>query len=408
VDINVLQGEREMARDNRSLGKFRLDGIPPASRGTPQIEVTFDIDANGILNVNAKEKATGKEQKITISGSSNLSKGELDRMMDEAKTHSAEDKKRREEAEVRNNADSLAYQVEKQLSQFGSSIPVHEKARIDQLVTDLRQALKENVDIIGLSGLITPSLEEMVHVAEEMQRRNVNIPLLVGGATTSKIHTAIKIAPAVEVPAIYVKDASKSVGVVRNLLSTTLKQDFLKGIIEEYRVLREQNLAAKSGKTHIALEQARKNKVNIDWDRSLISKPTSIGNTTLTAYPLKEIAEYIDWTFFFHAWEINGKYPKIFDDPVKGEEAKKLYDDAQKMLKQIIDNKMLTANAVFGLYPANAVGDDIELYEDEKREKVVNILHHLRNQQIKEEGEFNACLSDFIAPKNSGINDYIE
>ncbi len=268
-------------------------------------------------------------------------------------------------------------------------------------------AIKENVDIIGLSGLITPSLEEMVHVAEEMQRRNVNIPLMVGGATTSKIHTAVKITPAVEVPAIHVKDASKSVGVVRNLLSATLKQDFLKGVTEEYNLLREQNLAKKSGKTHIDLEQARKNKVNIDWDRSLISKPTSIGNTILTAYPLKEIAKYIDWTFFFHAWEINGKYPKIFDDPVKGEEAKKIYDDAQKMLKQIVDNKMLTANAVFGLYPANTVGDDIEIYSDEKREKPVNVLHHLRNQQIKEEGEFNACLSDFIAPKDSGINDYI-
>ncbi len=268
-------------------------------------------------------------------------------------------------------------------------------------------AIKENVDVIGLSGLITPSLEEMVHVAEEMKRRNVNIPLMVGGATTSKIHTAVKIAPAVEMPAIHVKDASRSVAVVSNLLSATLKQNFLKEVIEEYRAIREQNAAKKSGKTHIDLEQARKNKVNIDWDRSLISKPTSIGNTILTAYPLKEIAEYIDWTFFFHAWEINGKYPKIFDDPVKGEEAKKLYDDAQEMLKQIIDKKILTANAVFGIYPANAIGDDIEIYSDDKREKPVNVLHHLRNQQIKEEGEFNACLSDFIAPKNIGIDDYI-
>jgi 5-methyltetrahydrofolate--homocysteine methyltransferase len=247
----------------------------------------------------------------------------------------------------------------------------------------------------------------MVHVAEEMQRRNVNIPLLIGGATTSKIHTAVKIAPVVEVPAIHVKDASKSVGIVRNLLSTTLKQDFLKEIIEEYRELREQNLAKKSGKTHIDLNQARKNKVNIDWERSLISHPTKIGNTILTDYSLKEIAEYIDWTFFFHAWEINGKYPKIFDDPIKGDEAKKLYDDAQVMLKQIIDNKMLTANGVFGIYPANSTGDDIEIYSDEKREKTVKVLHHLRNQQIKEEDEDNACLSDFIAPKETGIKDYV-
>jgi molecular chaperone DnaK len=182
VDVNVLQGEREMAHDNRSLGKFRLDGIPPASRGTPQIEVTFDIDANGILNVSAKDKATGKEQKITISGSSNLSKEELDRMMDEAKTHSAEDKKRREEAEVRNNADSLAYQVEKQLSQFGSSIPVHEKARIDQLVTDLRQALKENTDIGRIRTLSSDlqqasySLSEAAYKKEQTVGRSETPP----------------------------------------------------------------------------------------------------------------------------------------------------------------------------------------------------------------------------------------
>jgi 5-methyltetrahydrofolate--homocysteine methyltransferase len=268
-------------------------------------------------------------------------------------------------------------------------------------------AIKENVDIIGLSGLITPSLEEMVHVAEEMQRRNVNIPLMIGGATTSKIHTAVKIAPALKIPAIHVKDASKSVGVVRSLLSTTLKQDFLKGVIDEYSVLREQNLAKKSGKNHINLDQARKNKVIIDWKKSLISAPKSIGNTVLNDYSLKEIAEYIDWTFFFHAWEINGKYPKIFDDPVKGEEAKKLYDDAQNMLKQIIDNKMVTANAVFGIYPANSIGDDIEVYADDKRENVVNVLHNLRNQQIKEEDENNSCLSDFIAPKETEIKDYI-
>ena len=268
-------------------------------------------------------------------------------------------------------------------------------------------AIKENVDVIGLSGLITPSLEEMVHVAEEMQRRNVNIPLLIGGATTSKIHTAVKIAPAIDVPAIHVKDASKSVGVVRNLLSTTLKNDYLKDLIEEYRVLRDKNLAKQSGETHINLEQARKNKVNINWEHSLISKPKAIGNTILNEYPLGEIAEYIDWTFFFHAWEINGKYPRIFDDPVKGEEAKKLFDDAQSMLAKIIDNKMLTANAVFGIYPANSIGDDIEVYKDEKRDKVVDVLHHLRNQQIKDEDESNACLSDFIAPKETGINDYV-
>ncbi|MBI9055626.1 MAG: methionine synthase [Bacteroidales bacterium] len=267
-------------------------------------------------------------------------------------------------------------------------------------------AIKENVDVIGLSGLITPSLEEMVHVAEEMKRRNVHIPLMVGGATTSKIHTAVKIAPELDVPPIHVKDASKSVGVVRNLLSATLKQDYLKELIEEYRVLRERNQAKQAGETHVNLDQARKNKMNINWEKSLIASPKAIGNNVLTDYSLKEIAEYIDWTFFFHAWEVSGKYPKIFDDPVKGEEAKKLYDDAQEMLNQIIDNKMLTASAVFGIYPANSIGDDIEVYEDESRENVAKVLYHLRNQQLKEE-ESNACLSDFIAPKETGIKDYI-
>jgi 5-methyltetrahydrofolate--homocysteine methyltransferase len=267
-------------------------------------------------------------------------------------------------------------------------------------------AIKEKADVIGLSGLITPSLEEMVYVAEEMKRRNVNIPLMVGGATTSKIHTAVKIAPELDIPAIHVKDASKSVGVVRNLLSKTVKDDYVSDLIKEYQLIREKNLAKQAGETHINIDQARKNKIDIDWNTSEITTPKSLGNTVLTDYSLKDIAEYIDWTLFFHAWEINGKYPKIFDDPEKGEEAKKLYDDAQNMLKQIIDENMLTANAVFGIYPANSVGDDIEVYENENRENVVKVLYHLRNQQLKEE-ENNACLSDFIAPKESGIKDYV-
>jgi len=171
VDINVLQGEREMARDNRSLGRFRLEGIPPAPRGLPQIEVTFDIDANGILNVNAKDKATGMEQKITISGSSNLSKEEIDRMVEEAKAHGAEDKKFREEAEVRNKADSLAYQVERQLSQFGPSMPLHEKARIEQLVADLRQALKENADVERIRKLHSDLQQAAYSLSEAAYRK---------------------------------------------------------------------------------------------------------------------------------------------------------------------------------------------------------------------------------------------
>jgi len=171
VDISVLQGEREMARDNRSLGRFRLEGIPPAPRGLPQIEVTFDIDANGILNVNAKDKATGREQKISISGSSNLSKEEIDRMVEEAKAHGAEDKKFREEAEVRSKADTLAYQVERQLSQFGPSMPVHEKARIEQLVADLRQALKENADVERIRKLHSDLQQAAYSLSEAAYRK---------------------------------------------------------------------------------------------------------------------------------------------------------------------------------------------------------------------------------------------
>lgn len=271
----------------------------------------------------------------------------------------------------------------------------------------IETAINEKVDIIGLSGLITPSLEEMVHVAEEMQRNNLKIPLLIGGATTSNIHTAVKVDVVYEAPVVHVKDASRSVGVVRNLLNETLKFEYIQHINHEYDIIREKISAKKSVNMYVTLEQARKNKILIDWEKSHISKPTFFGNKYLLDFSLLELSKYIDWTFFFFAWDLNGKYPAIFEDPIKGEEAKILYKDAQEMLKQIIDNKMLKANAAFGLYPANSIEDDIELYEDDTRKKVIGVFHHLRNQQVRVEGDSNACLSDFIAPKESGINDYI-
>lgn len=266
-------------------------------------------------------------------------------------------------------------------------------------------AIKEKVDIIGLSGLITPSLEEMAIVAEKMAAKNLYIPLLIGGATTSEIHTAIKIAPNCESPVIYVKDASKSVGIVNNLLTAALKKDYIRDIVEDYRQIREKHKNLK--KNYLSIESARKNKLLIDWNKAEICKPKSLGLTVFKNYPLEEIAKYIDWTFFFHTWEMNGKYPEILTDPVKGTEAKKLYDDAQMLLEKIIEKKMISANAVTGFFPANSIGDDILVYGDENRSIPIASFYHLRNQEEKEEGIPNLCLADFIAPEASAIKDYI-
>jgi 5-methyltetrahydrofolate--homocysteine methyltransferase len=271
----------------------------------------------------------------------------------------------------------------------------------------LKEAKEQNVDLIGLSGLITPSLDEMVYVAEEMERQQLNIPLLIGGATTSKVHTAVKIAPKYNKPVVHVNDASRCVGVAGNLLSKTNRESFLEGINSEFKRLREQNNKSKSQDIYISLEQARKNKTKIDWKETKITKPSFIGNKVFKDYPLDEIAPFIDWTPFFHAWEMKGSYPKIFDDNKRGEEAKKLFTDAQDMLKKIISEKWLTAQAVIGFYPANAIDDDIEIYEDESREKVKMILHNLRQQTKKPPGQANVSLTDFIAPKETGKEDYI-
>jgi len=268
----------------------------------------------------------------------------------------------------------------------------------------LQTAIDENVDIIGLSGLITPSLEEMVNVAKEMTRMNMNIPLLIGGATTSEIHTAVKIDPNYAPPVVHVKDASKSVGVVAALLSDEKKETYVADVSEKYYALREKHEQTKLEGKFVSLESARKNKINIDWEKSPIYKPKFLGNKYFDNFDLAEIRKYIDWTFFFHGWRINGKYPAIFDDPVKGEEAKKLFDDANRMLDKIVNEKMLQAKGVIGFYHAANIGDDIELSLDGKLE---TNFHFLRNQQEKPDGIPNLSLADFIAPKETGREDYL-
>lgn len=274
----------------------------------------------------------------------------------------------------------------------------------------LEEAKKQNVDVIGLSGLITPSLDEMVHVAKEMERLGFKIPLLIGGATTSKVHTAVKIAQNYSGPVVHVNDASKSVPVASSLISNELREAFMADVLKDYERVREQNKHAQSQNKFIGLEEARANKFPIDWNKSSITKPSFLGTKVFKAYDLNEIAEYIDWTPFFHSWEMKGSYPKILKDPARGAEAQKLFDDAQTMLKKIIEEKWLTANAVIGLYPANAVNeDDIEVL-DESSKTVNCTFHTLRQQTKKPAGQYNIALADFIQPKNASsenIHDYI-
>src|ERR1700754_1373103 len=269
----------------------------------------------------------------------------------------------------------------------------------------IEEAKKQNVDIIGLSGLITPSLDEMVHFAKEMEREGFTIPLIVGGATTSRIHAAVKIAPSYSGPAIHVLDASRSVTVCSSLMNKDNRDSYIQGIKDEYEKAREAHLNKRSDKRYKTLEQARADKFQIDLNK-VAPKPAFTGTKVFEAYPLAELVPYIDWTPFFHTWELRGSYPKIFEDKYVGVEAKKLYDDAQKLLKEIVDNNLLQANGVIGFWPANAVGDDIELYTDESRKQVLTKIHTLRQQAEKAKGEPYYALSDFIAPKESGVPDY--
>ncbi len=268
--------------------------------------------------------------------------------------------------------------------------------------TILETAIKENVDIIGLSGLITPSLDEMVFVAKEMTRQGLKLPLMIGGATTSIAHTAVKIEPEYDKGVLYVKDASKAVGVATSLLSDELKPSLLKETKEEYEKVRLRR--ANKGKNKlISLEAARNNKPSIKFDE--ITKPNQLGIQVYQNYDLNEIFKFIDWVPFFRTWELAGKFPDILTDEVVGESASQLFKDAKAMFKKVIDGKLLQANAVIGIFPANSVNEDIEL-SDENGE-VFMTLNHLRQQLDKKGNTPNYCLSDFIAPKDSGVQDYM-
>lgn len=271
----------------------------------------------------------------------------------------------------------------------------------------LDMARREKADIIGLSGLITPSLEEMAHVAKEMQREGFTIPLLIGGATTSRVHTAVKIAPHYEGTTVWVPDASRAVGVCSNLLSEDLQANYAREIKDEYEKVRAQHKNKKGPAKLLTLADARANAYQTDWANYQPYQPELIGIRTLNNYPLEKIVPYIDWTPFFQAWELAGRYPDILQDEVVGETASQLFRDAQTMLKKIVEQKWLSANAVIGLFPANSVGDDIEIYTDQTRSKLAMTYHCLRQQDQKPTGKPNRCLSDFIAPKETGVKDTI-
>ena len=271
----------------------------------------------------------------------------------------------------------------------------------------LDKAIEENVDVIGLSGLITPSLDEMVTVAKEMERREMKVPLLIGGATTSRIHTAVKIDPAYSGSVIHVLDASKSVPVAGELTNKETNQNIHSRFKDEYEQLRHDHANRKQVKNYIPFTAAQENRLKIDWQGKDMVTPKALGNQVFKDFDIAEIRKYIDWTPFFNTWMLKGKYPNIFDNAVVGEEARKLYDDAQKVLDDVIAQNLLYANAVVGLYPANSVGDDIEVYTDESRAELATTFHCLRQQGKKGSGLPNLSLADYVAPKDSGKADYI-
>ena len=270
-------------------------------------------------------------------------------------------------------------------------------------------AREKKIDIIGLSGLITPSLDEMCHVAAEMEREGMDLPLLIGGATTSRLHTAVKISPNyARSQAIYVTDASRAVGVVSGLMSKEERPKRIAKVREEYKTVAESYARGQAEKSRVPLAQARANHLKLDWKGYTPPKPSFLGTRSFKTYDLGELARYIDWTPFFQAWELKGQYPRILEDDKYGEAARPLFDDAQAMLKQLIEEKWLTANAVVGLWPANSVGDDIELYADEARHSPFATVHTLRQQMARDSGgRANIALADYIAPKETGLADYI-
>ncbi len=271
----------------------------------------------------------------------------------------------------------------------------------------LDTAKEENADIIGLSGLITPSLDEMCHVAREMEREGFTLPLLIGGATTSRVHTAVKIEPNYHGPTTHVTDASRAVAVVSSLLSAEQHDDFVAKTKIEYEKIRSQRQKTGKEARKLTIEQARRNGLKSDWANVPIVRPNQPGISIFEDYDLAELIQYIDWTPFFHAWELKGRYPAILEHEKYGEAARSVYADAQTMLLKLIDEKVLKATAVVGLFPANSVGDDIEVYTDESRSEVQAVFHTLRQQMAKSNTKPNYALSDFIAPKESGVTDYI-
>jgi 5-methyltetrahydrofolate--homocysteine methyltransferase len=271
----------------------------------------------------------------------------------------------------------------------------------------LEAARREEADIIGVSGLITPSLEEMVQIAREMKRQDLDLPLLIGGATTSPAHTSVKIDPHYEGPVGYVKDASRSVGVVQKLMSTADRAGYIRDVKEDCAKRRERHSKKMRQAPQLGLAAARANKAVMDWDQ-VPPAPAFPGTRVIDNISLTELEPYIDWMPFFNAWEFHGKFPAILEDEIVGEAASSLYADAREMLERILAEGWLQSRAVIGLFPANAVGhDDIEIYSDEKRAGELAILHQLRQQRVRPDGQPNLCLADFVAPRDSGINDYI-
>jgi len=278
----------------------------------------------------------------------------------------------------------------------------------------LDACVAEEADVLGLSGLITPSLDEMVTVAKEAKKRGLKIPILIGGATTSRMHTAVKIEPCYNYPVVHVLDASRAVTVVGSLLDPELKDDFGADTRELYVEMREEHYASLEERKFLTLQQTRDKAMRIDWKNrpTMPITPSFLGVRTYNNVPLDDLVPYIDWNPFFSVWQLRGKYPnrgypRIFDDADVGAEAKRVFDDAVKMLKSICAGRKLQANGVVGFFPANSVGDDIEVYEDEERTTVREVLHTLRQQEYREEQTQYLAMSDFIAPKGSGVKDYI-
>jgi 5-methyltetrahydrofolate--homocysteine methyltransferase len=271
----------------------------------------------------------------------------------------------------------------------------------------LKTAREVEADLIGLSGLITPSLDEMVHVARQLQREGFRLPLLIGGATTSSVHTAVKIAPSYQQPVVHVPDASRAVGVAGSLLNPGLQANFVEQVRADQESTRASHRDRRPQRSLLTLPQARERRTRLNWAEDMIARPSFLGVRVLDDQPLGQIVPYIDWSPFFHVWELRGRYPRILEDDTFGPKARELFDDAQKLLDRIVSSKLLSARAVYGFFAANSLGDDIEVYADESRSRVLTTFHTLRQQTEKPDGQPNQALADFIAPRSSGIADHI-